>query len=108
MDDHYHEHALFGVRMIPPTFGSLFTGFGGVDLGFVRAGWKCAWQVEIERYAQKILTRHHKDVPKYRDVRYFLGGKRWRKVRAAWSVDCIAGGFPCQDISTAGKRVGIT
>lgn len=89
------------------TFGSLFTGIGGLDLGLERAGMECAWQVEQDWYAQKVLKKHWPEVPKYRDVRYFLGGKRWRQHRAAWEVDLIAGGFPCQDISNAGKREGI-
>lgn len=90
------------------TFGSLFAGVGGIDLGLERAGLECKWQVEHDGYALKVLEKHWPTVPKYRDVRYFLGGKRWRAVRSAWSVDCIAGGFPCIDISNAGKRAGIT
>ncbi len=89
------------------TFGSLFAGIGGIDLGLERAGLKCEWQVEHDPYALQVLEKHWPAVPRYRDVRYFLGSKRWRRVRSAWSVDCIAGGFPCQDISNAGKREGI-
>lgn len=89
------------------TFGSLFAGIGGIDLGLERAGMKCCWQVEIDDYARKILAKHWPDVPRYTDVRGFLGGKRWRSVRSAWAVDCIAGGFPCQDVSNAGRRAGI-
>lgn len=89
------------------TFGSLFAGIGGLDLGLERAGMRCAWQVEIDAYARQVLERHWPTVPRYRDVRYFLGSKRWRKSREAWGVDLIAGGFPCQDISNAGKRAGI-
>lgn len=89
------------------TYGSLFTGIGGIDLGLERAGWQCKWQVEKDPYALAVLQRHWPDVARYRDVRYFLGSKRWRRVRAAWDVDLICGGFPCQDISNAGKRAGI-
>ncbi len=67
----------------------------------------CKWQVEKDDYARRILELRWPNVPKYRDVRYFLGSKRWRRVRAAWHVDVICGGFPCQDISTAGRRAGI-
>src|SRR5437016_956118 len=88
-------------------FGSLFTGIGGIDLGLTRAGMVCKWQVETDIYALKVLEKHWPGVARYRDVRYFLGGKRWRRVRAAWHVDVIAGGFPCQDISNAGRRAGI-
>lgn len=89
------------------TFGSLFSGVGGLDLGLERAGMRCNWQVEIDDYARAVLEKHWPEVPKYRDVRYFLGSKRWRRARSHWRVDLIAGGFPCQDISQAGKRVGI-
>lgn len=68
---------------------------------------QCKWQVEVDDYARKVLQKHWPEVPKWRDVRYFLGGKRWRRVRAAWHVDLVAGGFPCQDISNAGRRAGI-
>lgn len=83
------------------TFGSLFAGIGGIDLGLERAGMRCAWQVEIDEYCQKVLTKHWPDVPKFRDVRE-CGAHNLPP------VDLVAGGFPCQDISFAGKRAGIT
>jgi len=83
------------------TFGSLFAGIGGLDLGFERAGMECRWQVEIDDYCQKILSKHWPDVPKYQDVRE-VGKENLEP------VDLICGGFPCQDISIAGKRRGIT
>lgn len=82
------------------TFGSLFAGIGGLDLGLERAGMTCKWQVEIDEFCQKILTKHWPNVPKYRDVRE-CGDNLER-------VDLICGGFPCQDVSVAGKRAGIT
>jgi DNA (cytosine-5)-methyltransferase 1 len=82
-------------------FGSLFAGIGGIDLGLERAGMQCAWQVEIDDYATRVLTKHWPDVPKFRDVRS-VGAHNLP------AVDCIAGGFPCQDISSAGQRAGIT
>ncbi len=42
----------------PITFGSLFAGIGGFDLGFERAGMSCRWQVEIDDYATKVLAKH--------------------------------------------------
>src|SRR5262245_40776069 len=82
------------------TFGSLFAGIGGIDLGLERAGMRCAWQVEIDDYATKVLTKHWPDVPKFRDVRS-VGAHNLP------TVDLIAGGFPCQDISASGPRTGI-
>lgn len=85
----------------PFTFGSLFSGIGGMDLGLERAGWRCEWQVEINDYARKVLNKHWRDVPKHGDIREC--GKHNLK-----PVTLIAGGFPCQDLSVAGKRAGIT
>lgn len=81
------------------TFGSLFSGIGGMDLGLERAGMTCKWQVEIDPFCQKVLTKHWPEVPKYGDI---------REVSGLPSVDLIAGGFPCQDVSRAGKQEGIT
>lgn len=86
------------------TFGSLFAGIGGMDLGLERAGWKCKWAVEIDDDARKVYSAAWADVQLFRDVRTFLGGY-WHP--AAFAVDAIVGGFPCIDISTNGKRAGI-
>jgi DNA (cytosine-5)-methyltransferase 1 len=84
----------------PLTFGSLFAGIGGIDLGFERAGLQCKWQVEIEPYAQKVLAKHWPEVRRHDDVR------TWPQPDTEY-VDIIAGGFPCQDISYAGKGAGL-
>lgn len=80
-----------------PTFGSLFSGIGGIDLGLERAGWECRWQVENDPYCQAVLRKHWPDVPKYGDV---------REVTELEPVELIAGGFPCQPWSHAGLRRG--
>jgi DNA (cytosine-5)-methyltransferase 1 len=85
----------------PLTFGSLFAGIGGLDLGLERAGMVCKWQCEIDDYATRVLAKHWPDVPKFRDVRS-VGADNLP------AVDLICGGFPCQDISNAGQRAGIT
>jgi DNA (cytosine-5)-methyltransferase 1 len=82
------------------TFGSLFAGIGGIDLGFERAGMACKWQVEIDPYAQRVLAKHWPDVRRHDDVRTWPQPDTER-------VDVIAGGFPCQDISYAGKGAGL-
>lgn len=81
------------------TFGSLFSGIGGFDLGFERAGMQCKWQCEIDKKAQAVLRRHFEGVKLYDDVRSIT--------RDAEPVDLICGGFPCQDLSIAGKRKGL-
>lgn len=82
------------------TFGSLFAGIGGFDLGFERAGMRGLWQVEIDSQANVLLSVRFGDAKQYDDV---------RKVGAAQlaPVDVICGGFPCQDLSSAGKRAGL-
>jgi DNA (cytosine-5)-methyltransferase 1 len=82
------------------TFGELFAGIGGFSLGLERAGMKCKWQVEIEPYARAVLKKHWPEVPKHDDVRTF-------PPQGDYSVDLICGGFPCQDISVAGKGAGL-
>lgn len=82
------------------TFGSLFAGIGGFDLGLERAGMTCKWQCEIDKHANVILNKHWPNVPKYPDVRK-IGGSNLEP------VDLICGGFPCQDLSLAGNRAGL-
>jgi len=84
----------------PLTFGSLFAGIGGFDLGFERAGMVCKWQVEIDDYATKVLEKHWPHVHRERDIREC--GKHNLE-----PVDVICGGFPCQDISYAGLGAGL-
>lgn len=69
-----------------------------MDLGFDRAGLKCKWQVEIDPYARRVLQKHWPEVPKHDDIRTF----------EPTPVDIVCGGFPCQDISVAGKMAGIS
>ena len=82
------------------TFGSLFAGIGGFDLGFERAGMVCKWQVEIDDYATRVLTKHWPHVHRERDIRQ-CGPHNLQR------VDVICGGFPCQDISYAGHGAGL-
>ena len=82
------------------TFGSLFSGIGGMDLGLERAGMECRWQVEIDPFCNRVLEKHWPHVRRYGDIRTF-GAELER-------VDLIAGGFPCQDVSIAGLKRGIT
>lgn len=81
------------------TFGSLFAGIGGFDLGFESAGMACKWQVEIDDYATKVLEKHWPNVHRERDIRE-CGKHNLER------VDVICGGPPCQPISVAGKKKG--
>jgi len=83
----------------PPTFGSLFSGIGGLDLGLEWAGWQPRWQVENDPYCQRILARHWPELTRYGDIRDVDWG-------AVEPVHLLAGGFPCQPFSIAGQRRG--
>lgn len=84
----------------------LFAGAGGGILGGILLGHTCVCAVEIEPYCRKVLLQRQRDgilprFPIWDDVRTF-DGKPWRG-----KADVVCGGFPCQDISPAGKRAGI-
>jgi DNA (cytosine-5)-methyltransferase 1 len=81
------------------TYGSLFSGCGGLDLGLTRAGMECRFQVEIDPSCRRVLAKHWPDVPRWDDVKTFPPVPL-----EDWSVDLICGGFPCQDISIAKHR----
>src|SRR3990167_8646252 len=81
------------------TFGSLFAGVGGFDLGLERAGMVCRWQAERDPYCLAVLQRRFPNVRRFSDVRKVVKG-------GAEDVDLICGGFPCQPFSQAGKRKG--
>ena len=83
------------------TVGSLFAGIGGLDLGLERTGYfKTIWFSEIDDYASAVLRKHWPNVPNHGDI-----------TRIDWNgierPDLLCGGFPCQDISIAGKGKGI-
>lgn len=84
------------------TVGSLFAGIGGFDLAAERVfGPGCVrWQVEIDPWAQRVLAKHWPTVTRFSDIRAVTGDD-------LGPVDIVCGGFPCQDISGAGKRAGI-
>jgi DNA (cytosine-5)-methyltransferase 1 len=82
------------------TFGSLFAGIGGFDLGLEAAGMTCKWQVEIDPFAVAVLEKNWPTVERWRDIRDFKPNK-------SSAVDVICGGFPCQDISVAGSGEGL-
>ena len=80
--------------------GSLFAGIGGFDLGFARAGFEVAWSVEINPQSQQVLRKQFPNAKIYGDITQV-------KVEDLERVDIVCGGFPCQDLSFAGKRKGL-
>jgi DNA (cytosine-5)-methyltransferase 1 len=86
---------------------ALFAGSGGGILGGKLLGWRCVCAVELDLYAASVLLARQNDgtlapFPIWDDVRTF-DGRPWRGI-----VDVVSGGFPCQDISVAGRGAGIT
>src|SRR5579863_5342656 len=83
------------------TIGSLFSGIGGGELGLEQTGYfRTIWQVEIKPYCRRILAQQWPNAEQFDNVRTV--GKHNLK-----PVDILIGGFPCQDISTAGTMEGI-
>lgn len=82
------------------TYGSLFAGVGGFDLGFDRAGIDCRWQVEKDPSCQKLLKKEWPKAKQYGDITAIRTGELER-------VDVVCGGSPCQGLSVAGLREGL-
>ncbi|MFJ9743637.1 DNA cytosine methyltransferase, partial [Streptomyces sp. NPDC101166] len=84
-----------GARMV-----GLFAGIGGLELGLAAHGWRSELLCEIDTGAQAVLAAHFPGVPLHSDM---------TKLRALPSgIELVAAGFPCQDLSQAGRTAGIT
>ena len=83
----------------------LFSGIGGFSLGLERTGgFETVAFCEIEKFPRKVLAKNWPKVPCYHDIRELTAAKL---AADGIAVDFISGGFPCQDISSAGKQLGI-
>lgn len=82
----------------------LFSGIGGFSLGLERAGMRTVAFCEIDPFCRQVLKKHWPHVPCYEDVRTLTAE---RLGADGISVDVICGGFPCQDLSVAGKGAGL-
>jgi DNA (cytosine-5)-methyltransferase 1 len=80
---------------------SLFSGIGGLDLGLERAGFKIVAQCEKDPYCRRVLAKHWPGVPCHDNVTTL-------DPTAYGPLDAIVGGFPCQDVSNAGHRAGLS
>lgn len=105
------------------TCGSLFSGVGGMDVGLAWAGFRHVFFAEIDPYCRAVLAIRFPGVHIYDDVRavgeptrraevdalFAPSDDRGRQARAGISggLDLLCGGFPCQDLSVAGKRAGL-
>lgn len=78
---------------------SLFAGIGGFDLAFERTGCTVVAQVESDPQCRAVLARHYRRTPRHDDVRTYHA--------QPGEADIVVGGFPCQDLSVAGRRAGL-
>jgi DNA (cytosine-5)-methyltransferase 1 len=86
-------------------FVSLFAGVGGFDLGLTRSGHECVGQVEIDKHARSVLDLQFPEIPKHDDVTTAID---WAdEIGLTGNIELVCGGFPCQDLSVAGKRAGL-
>ena len=84
---------------------SLFSGVGGFDMGLEAAGFETIFQCEWDKHCTKVLEKHWPNVPKWGDVSTLTGA---HVLEMAGSPDVVAWGSPCQDLSVAGKRAGLS
>jgi DNA (cytosine-5)-methyltransferase 1 len=98
------------------TVGSTFSGIEGFGAGFERVGMQVGWQCESDEKCRELLGGRWPGVPIYDDVRtvhgqgWCEGGKGFpdaRCDRCLPRIDVLCGGFPCQDVSVAGRRAGL-
>jgi DNA (cytosine-5)-methyltransferase 1 len=85
-------------------FLSLFAGIGGFDLALERVGMRCVGQVEIHPACRSILARHYPEVARHDDVRTTIA---WWHAQPRPPIELICAGWPCQDVSQAGRRAGL-
>lgn len=87
--------------MRAPRIGSLFSGYGGLEMGVQAVlGGSTVWVSDIDKGACKILAHRYPDVPNLGDI----SAVDWSQVEP---VDVLTGGFPCTDISSSGAKAGI-
>ena len=79
------------------SLASLFSGIGGIDLGFENAGFKTTFQCEINEYCLSILGKRWPAVPKWKNINQLTYAR-------IPNSDVWAGGFPCQDVLVGAKR----
>ncbi len=89
------------MKLTALTVGDAFAGIGGFSLGFQQAGYRVAWQIEIDPFARHVLARHWPEVRKPHDIRDALRAE-------LQPVDVVCGGDPCPIRSRArGKRAAV-
>lgn len=88
-----------------PALLDLFSGIGGFSLGLERAGFQTVAFCELDEWCRRLLAKHWPQVRIYTDVRELTAARL--RADGIERIDAICGGFPCQDISLAGKGAGL-
>jgi DNA (cytosine-5)-methyltransferase 1 len=86
--------------------GSLFSGIGGLELGLECVlGGEVVWQVEIDEHCRRVLAKHWPNAERHEDIKEMT----WPYLhpKSVADVDLVCGGFPCTDVSAAGKKAGL-
>ena len=84
-------------------FVSLFSGIEAATCAWSPLGWVCAAVAEVEPFPCALLKHHYPEVPNLGDVTKITA----EQIKALGHIDLVCGGFPCQDLSVAGKRKGL-
>lgn len=93
-----------GVLVVTLRIGSLFSGAGGLDLAVEQVtGGRTVWHCEADPDASKVLAAHWPGVPNFGDITLV----DWLYVAEVAPIEVLCGGFPCQDVSAAGRRAGL-
>jgi DNA (cytosine-5)-methyltransferase 1 len=85
---------------VSKTLAGLFAGIGGLEVGLSKSGWQTTMLCEINPAARAVLRYHMPEIELHEDVRKLRG--------LPHDLDLVAAGFPCQDLSQAGRTQGIT
>ncbi len=84
-------------------FLSLFSGIEAASVAWLPLGWECVAVAEIEKFPSAVLAHHYPSVPNLGDITKITR----EQIAALGHIDLVVGGFPCQDLSVAGKRKGL-
>ena len=82
---------------------SLFSGIEAATVAWRPLGWECIGVAEIEKFPSEVLQHHYPQVPNFGDITKITE----EDIKGLGDIDLIVGGFPCQDLSVAGKRKGL-
>ncbi len=90
------------------TVGSIFSGIGGLDIGFERAGFRTLWQCEQDAFCRKVLKKHWPEVPCYEDVRHIHSSSYLDSLVTTWYLPLSGSSYTVEEEEMAGKLRKLT